>query len=92
MVRGPNQFWEKGVERQPGTGCAALEPARIRRYIRTSLTFGWREEESLIVERNSGRLVSHRRSRAFLIAFALACIAFLFPWEGTTHAAALISL
>ena len=44
------------------------------------------------MERNSGRLVSHRRSRAFLIAFALACIAFLFPWEGTTHAAALISL
>ena len=43
----------------------------------------------MILDRESGRLGTHRRSRAFLIAFAIACFLLLFPWEGTTHAAVL---
>jgi hypothetical protein len=43
----------------------------------------------LIPERFSGRtgLGSHRRTRTFLLAFGIACFLFLFPYEGTTHAA-----
>ena len=62
-----------------------LDPPRIKRYVLISLTLGWREEESLILERESGRLKSHWRLRAFLLSFVVGCGAFLFLLEGSAH-------
>jgi hypothetical protein len=42
----------------------------------------------LLLERDHARLRSHRRLRAFLLSFALGCVAFLFLWEGSANGGA----